>query len=83
MACHEVDYEILGSDMQIVEIELDQGETVVAEAGAMNSMEDGIEFLPPGAVRRSLSRGFGALAPAAGGRAKDKSFDHESSGGRT
>ena len=32
MACHEVDYEILGSDMQIVEIELDQGETVVAEA---------------------------------------------------
>lgn len=44
MQCHEVDYEILGSDMQIVEIELDSGETVVAEAGAMNYMDDGITF---------------------------------------
>ena len=42
--CHEVDYEILGDDMQIVEIELDPGETVVAEAGAMNYMHDGITF---------------------------------------
>ncbi|MBW2630571.1 MAG: TIGR00266 family protein [Deltaproteobacteria bacterium] len=44
MKCHEVDYEILGHDMQIVEVELDMGETVVAEAGAMNYMEDGITF---------------------------------------
>jgi uncharacterized protein (TIGR00266 family) len=44
MPCHKVDYEILGSEMQIVEVELDPGETVVAEAGAMNYMEDGIEF---------------------------------------
>ena len=44
MRCHEVDYEILGDDMQIVEIELDQGETVIAEAGAMNYMDDGITF---------------------------------------
>ena len=44
MNCHEVDYEIFGDDMQIVEIELDPGETVVAEAGAMNYMEDGISF---------------------------------------
>jgi len=44
MQCHKVDYEILGSEMQIVEVELDPGETVVAEAGAMNYMEDGIEF---------------------------------------
>jgi uncharacterized protein (TIGR00266 family) len=42
--CHEVDYEVLGDDMQIVEVELDPGETVVAEAGAMNYMEDGIGF---------------------------------------
>jgi len=42
--CHEVDYEILGDDMQIVEVELDPGETVIAEAGAMNYMEDGITF---------------------------------------
>jgi uncharacterized protein (TIGR00266 family) len=44
MRCHEVDYEILGDDLQIVEVELDPGETVIAEAGAMNYMEDGIEF---------------------------------------
>jgi len=44
MRCHEVDYEVIGDDMQIVEIELDPGETVIAEAGAMNYMEDGIEF---------------------------------------
>lgn len=44
MKSHEIDYEILGDDMQIVEVELDPGETVVAEAGAMNYMEDGIAF---------------------------------------
>ncbi len=44
MQCHEVDYKIIGDDMQIVEIELDPGETVVAEAGAMNYMDDGITF---------------------------------------
>ncbi len=44
MQCHEVDYEIMGDDMQIVEVELDPGETVIAEAGAMNYMEDGIAF---------------------------------------
>jgi uncharacterized protein (TIGR00266 family) len=42
--CHEVDYEIFGDDMQIVEIELDPGETVIAEAGAMNYMEENISF---------------------------------------
>ena len=44
MQCHKVDYEILGDDMQIVEVELDPGETVIAEAGAMNYMERGITF---------------------------------------
>ena len=44
MKCHEVDYEIFGNDMQTVEVELDPGETVIAEAGAMNWMEDGITF---------------------------------------
>jgi uncharacterized protein (TIGR00266 family) len=39
-----VDYEILGEDLQMVEVELDPGETVIAEAGAMNYMEDGIVF---------------------------------------
>ncbi len=44
MNSHEVDYEILGDDMQIVEVELDPRETVIAEAGAMNYMEAGISF---------------------------------------
>lgn len=44
MRCHEVDYEIFGDDMQIVEVELDPSEVVIAEAGAMNYMEDGIAF---------------------------------------
>ncbi len=44
MKCHEVDYEIFGDDMQIIEVELDPKETVIAEAGAMNYMEDGIGF---------------------------------------
>ena len=39
-----IDYEVLGSAMQIVEVELDPGETVIAEAGAMNYLEEGITF---------------------------------------
>ena len=42
--CHEVDYEIFGDDMQIVEVELDPNETVIGEAGAMNYMEEDILF---------------------------------------
>ena len=44
MKCHEIDYEIIGDDMQLVEIELDPGETVIAEAGAMNYIDQGITF---------------------------------------
>lgn len=44
MQSHEIDYKIIGNDLQLVEIELDQGETVIAEAGAMIYMEKGIEF---------------------------------------
>lgn len=44
MRCHEVDYEIHGAEMQLVEVELDPGETVIAEAGAMTYMEQGITF---------------------------------------
>ncbi len=42
--CHEVDYKIFGHEMQMVEVELDPGETVIAEAGAMTYMEEGISF---------------------------------------
>ena len=44
MVSNEIDYEIFGDDMQVVEIELDPSETVIAEAGAMNWMQDGISF---------------------------------------
>jgi len=44
MLSHEIDYEIIGDDMQVVEVELDPEETVVAEAGAMNWMDNGISF---------------------------------------
>lgn len=44
MKAHEVDYKIFGDDLQFVEIELDPGETVIAEAGMMMYMEDGIGF---------------------------------------
>lgn len=44
MRSHEIDYELIGDDMQIIEVELDSGETVIAEAGSMNYMEDGIDF---------------------------------------
>jgi uncharacterized protein (TIGR00266 family) len=43
-AMHEIDYRILGDDMQFVEVELDPGEATVAEAGGMMYMEDGIEM---------------------------------------
>jgi uncharacterized protein (TIGR00266 family) len=39
---HEVDYEIVGDDLQFVKVELDPKEAVVAEAGAMMYIEDGI-----------------------------------------
>jgi uncharacterized protein (TIGR00266 family) len=56
-AMHEVDYRILGDDMQYVEVELDPGEAAVAEAGGMMFMEDGI----------AMETIFGDGSPSAGG----------------
>jgi uncharacterized protein (TIGR00266 family) len=39
---HEIDFKLYGDDMQFVEVELDPNETVIAEAGALMMMEDGI-----------------------------------------
>ncbi|MDD4849044.1 MAG: TIGR00266 family protein [Bacteroidales bacterium] len=41
---HEIDYEIHGEEMQLVEIELDPNETAIAEAGAFMYMDEGIEM---------------------------------------
>ena len=65
MQSHEVDYELIGDDMQIVEIELDPGEAVIAEAGAMNYMDEGIQFeAKMGDGSRSDSGFFGKLLGA-------------------
>ena len=39
-----IDYEVYGDDMQFVEVTLDPGEVVVAEAGGMMYMTEGIEM---------------------------------------
>jgi uncharacterized protein (TIGR00266 family) len=44
MAMDVIDYQIFGDDMQFIEIELDPGEAVVGEAGAMFYMEDQIQL---------------------------------------
>lgn len=44
MNSHVIDYQIKGESIQIVEVELDPQETVIAEAGAMLFMEEGITF---------------------------------------
>ena len=41
---HEIDFKIMGSEMQFVEVDLDPGESAVAEAGAMMYMTPGIEL---------------------------------------
>ena len=44
MNSHKIDYKIIGDDIQLVEVELDPKETVIAEARAMLYMEEGISF---------------------------------------
>ncbi|MDD2533466.1 MAG: TIGR00266 family protein [Eubacteriales bacterium] len=39
---HEVDFKVIGEDLQFVEIMLDPGETMIAEAGAMMYMDSAI-----------------------------------------
>ena len=41
---HEIDYLIHGDDLQLVEIDLDPGEGVRAEAGTMTYMEEDINM---------------------------------------
>lgn len=41
---HEIDYKIVGEEMQYVEIELDPNETAIAESGSFMMMDDGIQM---------------------------------------
>lgn len=44
MNSHEITYNLYGDDMQFVELELDPGESAVAEAGAMMMMDGSIQM---------------------------------------
>jgi len=44
MRAHDIDYRIIGDDIQLVEIELDPMETIIAEAGTMMYMDSQIRF---------------------------------------
>lgn len=68
MRCHEIDYEIIGHSMQMVEVELDPSETVIAEAGAMNYMEDGINFEAKMGDGSDVNQGFMSKMFSAGKR---------------
>jgi uncharacterized protein (TIGR00266 family) len=41
---HQIDYRILGEEMQCVEIELDPNESAIAESGSFMMMDDGIQM---------------------------------------
>ena len=69
MKSHEIDYTIIGDDLQMVEVELDPGETVIAEAGAMCYMESGIEFEAKMGDGSDTNSGFFGKLVSAGKRA--------------
>ncbi|MBQ3077768.1 MAG: TIGR00266 family protein [Clostridia bacterium] len=66
-----IDFEIFGDDMQLVEIELDPGESVLAEAGAMNYMDARIkmETIFGDGSGADAGKGFGSKLMSAGKRA--------------
>jgi uncharacterized protein (TIGR00266 family) len=65
---HEIDYKIYGDDMQFVEIELDPSEAVVAEAGGMMFMDDGIAMETIFGDGSQQTRGFMSSLLGAGKR---------------
>lgn len=69
MNSHEIEYEIFGDDMQVVEIELDPQETVIAEAGAMNWMDEDIDFQAKLGDGSTPNQGFMGKLLSAGARA--------------
>ncbi|MEK6476110.1 TIGR00266 family protein [Catalinimonas sp. 4WD22] len=65
---HEIDYEIHGHGIQVVEVELDPNETVIAEAGAMVYMDNGIEFETKMGDGSNPNQGFFGKLLSAGSR---------------
>lgn len=69
MRSHEIDYTIIGNDMQCVEIELDPGESMIAEAGAMNWMDPAITYQSRLGDGSAVGQGFFGKVLSAGKRA--------------
>ena len=65
---HEIDYLIRGEEMQCVEIELDPGETAIAEAGAFMMMDEGIQMETIFGDGRGQEKGFFGKLMSAGKR---------------
>ncbi len=64
---HEIEFKILGNEMQFIEIMLDPGESAVAEAGAMMFMTPGIQMetiFGDGSARGQQGGVMGALLGA-------------------
>lgn len=61
-ASDEIDFKIIGSEMQFVEVELDPGESAVAEAGAMMYKDTAV----------AMETIFGDGSPSSGGGFMDK-----------
>lgn len=64
---HEIDHKIFGAEMQFVEVELDPGESAVAEAGTMMYMTQGIQMetiFGDGSSQQQQSGFMGALLGA-------------------
>jgi uncharacterized protein (TIGR00266 family) len=71
--CDEIDYRLIGEEMQAVVITLDPGEQVVAEAGGMLYMTDGI-VMQTGMATDKNKGFFGNLIKAAGRMMTGESF---------
>ncbi len=65
---HVIDYRLIGDDMQLVEITLDPMETVIAEAGSMMYMDEGISFEAKMGDGSSPGGGFMGMLMGAGKR---------------
>ncbi|MEL6312219.1 MAG: AIM24 family protein, partial [Pseudomonadota bacterium] len=64
MSVDEIDYQLVGDDLQAVIITLDPQEAVVAEAGAMMYLEDGIEMGTSLSMKKNAGGMFGKLFEA-------------------
>ena len=63
---HEIDYRIIGEEMQYVEIELDPNETAIAESGSFMMMDDGITMQTIFGDGSQQSQGGGILGKLLG-----------------